>query len=142
MKFRSSQCVGEFLELYRLSKPQNLSFPLDYLLNHKWLNVEMQLQLIEYVILNSDHDEIPLDKFGRRIQQVPEIQGLKPNQLRMLGVWGNIDLVECLIEISDSSYYRRVRALFNAPIELIPEYLILVISHTNPLHGNFLLDDL
>lgn len=59
-------------------------------------------------------------------------------------MWQTIQLVETLIELSDSSFYAEVRGVFDHPIKIIPDVLILTIASAKSQNGCgcFLLEDL
>jgi hypothetical protein len=60
---------------------------------------------------------------------VEEIAGIKievPQEI--LQVWLSIDLIERLIELSDSNTFETVHAIFDLPIKKLPEYLLLAVS--------------
>lgn len=60
----------------------------------------------------------------------------------LLKIWTNTDLLEFLINSSDSQFYSVIKKLFEKPIKLIPEFLLLKLVQTNPSAGSFLLDEL
>lgn len=43
----------------------------------------------------------------------------------LLKIWTNTDLLEFLINSSDSQFYSVIKKLFEKPIKLIPEFLLL-----------------
>jgi hypothetical protein len=60
----------------------------------------------------------------------------------MYDVWLCNDLVEILIEISESSQNKIVRRIFETPVQLAPELLLLTFAKIRPRNGNLLLDEL
>ncbi len=57
-------------------------------------------------------------------------------------IWLSVDLAERLIELSNTQCFSKVRVMFDQPIKLLPEYLLLTLSLTKPSAGNLLLDEL
>ena len=60
----------------------------------------------------------------------------------LVDVWLSLDLVEILVSLSETSQFSRVRKIFDTPIRLLPEYLLLNISKCQFNNGNILLDEL
>ena len=59
-----------------------------------------------------------------------------------LSPWCNIDLVERLLELSDSAYYMKIRSILDYPLKNCPEYLLLTMAQTQPKGGEFLMEEL
>lgn len=57
-------------------------------------------------------------------------------------MWLSVDLVEKLLNLSNTVHFTRVRHLFEAPLRQIPEYLLLTLSQCKPPRNSLLLDEL
>lgn len=73
-----------------------------------------------------------------------ELTGIKERGVtsEFLHVWLSVDLVERLILLSDTHYFSKVRQMFEAPLKLAPEYLLLTLSLCKPNRGVLMLDEL
>ena len=105
-----------------------------------WRNVDSQVSFIEYTLQLQDPDLINFEHTPRRQARIETIQGVKSSSY--VNTWCSIDLIERLIELSDSRHYMRIRELFEVPIKNCPEYLLIALVQTQPQGGNFLLDEL
>ena len=69
----------------------------------------------------------------RRQETIDELTGIKDKvSIEFLHVWLSVDLVERLIQLSDTHYFHKVRSLFEAPLKQAPEYLLLTLSLCKP----------
>lgn len=105
-----------------------------------WRNIDTQVAFIEFSLQLQDPDLINFEHTPRRQARIDTIQGAKSSSY--VTTWCSIDLIERLVELSDSRYYMRTRELFEIPIKNCPEYLIIALAQTQPQGGNFLLDEL
>ncbi len=72
-----------------------------------------------------------------------ELTGIKEKVTpEFLHVWLSVDLVEKLLNLSNTIYFARVRSIFEAPLKQIPEYLLLTLSLCKPPKNSLLLDEL
>ena len=128
-----------FLSLFCKSK-QGL-FPISQLLGN-WNNIDMQISLIEWLVAIPESELVSFDHGSRKQLRINAIQGIKSSVLPFLNTWCNIDLVEKLLELSDSAYYMKIRGIFEFPLKNCPEYLLLTIAQSKPKGGEFLLEEL
>ena len=74
---------------------------------------------------------------------IEDITGIKDKvPIELLHVWLSVDLVERLIEISDSHHFQKVRNIFEYPMKTLPDYLLLTLSLAKPTKGNLMIDEL
>jgi hypothetical protein len=72
-----------------------------------------------------------------------ELTGIKDKvSNEFLHVWLSVDLVERLLIISDSHHFHKVRAMFEAPLKQLPEYLLLSISLCRANKGSLMIDEM
>ena len=142
--FQSQQAFSTFIELWSALKPQNKPFPAEFLVSGTWKNRKARVICLDYAINHSYHntDDIPFEKARRRQDVVSQLQGIRSSTSNYLRIWKCIDLVQALVVLSESPYYHRIRTLFDAPIKVIPEYLLLTLTKIKPKTGNFLMEDL
>jgi hypothetical protein len=96
-----------------------------------------------YFYIEKKERSINFQKAERKFDSLDDIPGLKEKHpVELINVWTNIDLVERLILLSDSHYYAQVRVLFDNPLKLIPEYILLAVSLCRPNKGNIIIDEL
>ena len=60
----------------------------------------------------------------------------------MIDVWSSPEVLEILVALSDSTFYQRVRNLFDTPLRICPEHLLLTLSQIKVDKGTFLIDEL
>lgn len=60
----------------------------------------------------------------------------------VIEVWSQPEVVECLLRLSTRVSYLRVREVFDAPIRVVPEHLLLTLSKCSINHGCLLIDEL
>lgn len=90
-----------------------MGYPLATILNQEWENPTLQLNFIENTIqiyIEKKDKAIPFTKTERKQELIDEITGIKDKvSVEALNVWLSIDLVERLIQLSDSHNFTRVR---------------------------------
>lgn len=71
-------------------------------------------------------------------------QNYKYNQLNppVIQLWACLDLLELLIELSDSEFYVEIRQLFEYPIQKCPDILIVGLTQIQPSNGGAMLDEI
>ncbi len=116
-------------------------FPAMHLLG-QWKNVDTQVRMLEFAVELHEPELLNFEHTPRRQPRVDTIQGVKSTALPALAVWCSIDVVERLIELSESAQYARVRGMFEFPYHNCPEYLLLTVAQTQPKGGQFILDEL
>lgn len=94
----------------------------------KWLNPSLQLQFIQNAInayVTGEDKTFSFAKCSRRIGQVSELPDV--NSL-MIDVWSSPEVIEILLQLSETQSYHKVRKILDAPIANCPEYLLLALS--------------
>ena len=137
---RDTKALQTFASLY--TKFRQTPFPLVLLLNHIWKHIDFQVYFLELVLQIYDNELFNFDSSPRKQPKIDSIQGIKSNVLPSLSAWCSIDLVERLIELSDSQHYLKIRSMFEYPLKNCPEYLFLSLAQTKPQNGLFLLEEL
>ena len=141
--FQSQEAFSIFVDLWMQLRPQNKLFPIEFLIANTWKNKKAQIICIDYSINHSYiNNDIPFDKAKRRLDLVIQLQEVKPAFIPYLKIWKWIDLVQTLITLSESSYYTRIKSLFEPPINWIPEYLLLCLLKSKLKTGQLLVDEL
>lgn len=141
--FQTQESFDIFMNLWSQLKPQNRSFPLEFLIANTWKNKKAQVICLDYAVNYSyTHQDILFEKAKRRQDALNTLQNIKSNTSNYLRIWKCIDLVQTLVTLSDSPYYYRVRSMFDAPIKFIPEYLLLTLIKTKTKSGKFLVEEL
>mmetsp|Transcript_9013 Transcript_9013/g.8415 ORF Transcript_9013/g.8415 Transcript_9013/m.8415 type:complete len:239 (+) Transcript_9013:48-764(+) len=95
-----------FLAIFNKSKPQNLAFPLNLVLDREWAQPSLQLNFIENCVqtyLEKKDKTINFLKLPQRQEVIEELQGIKDRASQeMQHVWQSIQLCQRLIEISNT----------------------------------------
>jgi hypothetical protein len=128
-------------------KPQNKTFPVEFLIANSWKNKRAQTICLDYAIAYSYNTaDILFEKAKRRLDPQGVVQTLKidvkPATATFARIWKCIDLVQTLLNLSESPYYYRIRRMFDPVIKNIPEYLLLTLTKTKAKSGKFLYEDL
>lgn len=107
----------------------NFQFPVDLILK-RWKYIKSQTVFLENLIKIGNINLIKLQKLDVYWIKSKHVQKL-PNNLK---IWSCLDIVNILFEISESDEYLKIKELFQQPIKLCPEVLLLEISQLNPLN--------
>jgi hypothetical protein len=142
--FQSQEAFGTFISIWSALKPQNKSFPVEFLISSAWKNKKAQVICLEYAINHSynNTEDILFERAKRRQEVVSQLQSIKSTTSNYLRIWKCFELVQTLILLSESPFYHRIRSLFDIPIRFIPEYLLLTLIKTKPKTGTYLVEDL
>ena len=133
------------LQLFNKSKPQNFLFPLQNLLSQTWKCYRLQLTFIKNCIFqytsNKSEKTIQFNKLKNRVQSYSEV---KPEcASEFTDVWQSVELVERLVVLScRRGMFKAIRAMFDEPIQKLPEYLLFALSLAKPSCGHNMLDEL
>jgi CCR4-NOT transcription complex subunit 1 len=60
----------------------------------------------------------------------------------LIDVWSSPEVVEILINLSETSHFRKVRILLDVPLQQCPEYLLFALSQIKVERGTLLIDEL
>ena len=141
--FQSQDAFNIFMSLWTSLKPQNKSFPVEFLIANAWKNKRAQVTCLDYAISYSYTTfDILFEKAKRRQEPLNTLTNIKASSDTYLRIWKCIDLVQTLVNLSDSQHYFRVRQIFETPIKFTPEYLLLTLIKIKTKNGRFLQEDL
>lgn len=71
--------------------------------------------------------DILFEKAKKRQEQLNTLQNIKASSSTYLRIWKCVDLVQTLVNLSDSPHYFRVRNIFETAVKFTPEYLLLTL---------------
>jgi CCR4-NOT transcription complex subunit 1 len=141
--FQSQEAFNTFMDLWNNLKPHNKTFPVEFLIANAWKNKRAHVTCLDYAINYSyKNNDILFEKAKKRTETLTTLQNIKPQAQPYLRVWKCVDLVQSLVNLSDSQYFFRVRQIFDIPLKYIPEYLLLTLTKIKTKAGRFLLEDL
>lgn len=153
--FQSQEAFDVFMKLWTSLKPPSKPFPLEFLIANAWKNKRAYITCIEYAInysfkydgedessFDSSNKSIPFERAKRRTELNKQLQGIKPNAGNYIRIWNCIDLVQNLVNFSDSNHYNRVKKIFEPAVKAIPEYLLLTLIKIKAKNGRFMLEEL
>jgi hypothetical protein len=92
--------------------------------------------------VNKKDKTIQFCKNAKKSFPVNEIHINEKVTSEMFDVWLCNDLVEILIEISETNQAKTVRKILETPIQIAPELLLLTLAKIRPRTGNLLIDEL
>lgn len=101
----------------------------------------MLTNAIQCYISNEDRT-LNFAKSDRKIQAITDFELLNDAPAAMVDVWSQPEIIETLVMLSSHRLYEEVRRLFDEPLKMCPEYLLLAISKCNFKEGNEIVDEL
>lgn len=140
------KAYSTLLQIFNESKPQNTHVDISLLLDRTWKSPSLQLSFISNAIQHYQSGEdktFSFAKTARKISPVPDVSlGAEATQ-EVIDIWSSPEVIEKLAALSETAQYSKVRKLFNLPLRVVPEYLLLTISKCKfEDEGHFLIDEL
>ena len=117
------------LNKFKFNLPGNLLFNLIF--KNKWKNRLNQIEIIEFLLYNNNHDIFPFRNFCKKIKK---IQGLISTSSQtntnnhLIESFYCLDIVKGMLNIATGDFYLKVKELFSWAIDNIPEVLVYIIS--------------
>lgn len=140
-----AKAYSTLMQMFNKSKPQNLVLPLSLILDGVWKSPSLQLSFVKNAIRCYTTNEEKTFSFAQSTRKIPAITDLVPNSqtnTELIDVWSQPEVVECLLRLSTRASYAKVREVFDTPIKVVPEYLLLTLSKCSINHGCLLIDEL
>lgn len=144
LKFADQKAFGSFFAVLRkLKGSMNFSFPPSILFEH-WTYPTSQIVFLKHLFNCSQQDLVFFHESPKRQVSLDFYPGLKISSLTppVLQLFSSLNLLELLLDLSDSDYYLDIRGLFELPIAKCPELLLLGVVQAKPRGGTALLDEL
>ena len=142
--FKDFQALLIFLKTFKkLPKSVNFQFPIAIIFN-RWRNPSSQIEFLISLIRAGQPDVISFSEIKKKTAPLEKCLNLKISNLNspMLQFFSSLDILEILIESSESDYYPSIRELFDAPVSKCSEMLVLSLAYIKPKAGNLLLNEL
>lgn len=143
--YKDQKSLTNFLKLIqRLRKMYNLPFPASFLFS-KWINIHSQIYFLHNLFQIGVPDLISWSELSQKhiisldFNPALRYQTLNPASLQF---WCCLELLELLIEGSETEYYFHIRNLFEIPLAKCPDILIIGLSQIKPKAGMVLLEEL
>ena len=143
--FKDPKAFAAFLKLLqKFRKLYNLPFPV-YLLFGRWTNIHSQVQFILTMFNTGAPELVSWSEIQQKrmisldFNQSLRYQSLTPPVLQF---WCCLDLLELLIETSETEYFPLIRSVFELPMGKCPDILIIGLSQIKPKAGYVLLEEL
>jgi hypothetical protein len=109
-EFIDKKAFQTFLSLYNKTKPQNIQFPINSLIGKRWKNYHTQMSILDYALqIAAEKECIPLEKGQNKLGIIDNLHGIKANMQPWIKIWTNIDFVQCLVDLSRTKYYFRIK---------------------------------
>jgi CCR4-NOT transcription complex subunit 1 len=105
--------------------------PISLLLDQRWKSPSLQIQFISNAIasyVSGEDKTFAFAKLGRRIGLLPEISGSTEVAATLIDVWSAPEVIEILINLSETCHFRKVRIILDLPLQQCPEYFLLALS--------------
>ena len=144
LSFKDPQDLLMFLRIFKkLPKNQQFQFP-PSLIFEKWNNTSSQAHFMINLIQAGQPDIVNFNELQKRTLSFEKLTTIKISSLNpsLLQFFTCLDVLELLIELSDSDYYNEIKALFDLPISKCPELLLLGLAQIQPEIGFDLLNEL
>ncbi|XP_026284061.1 CCR4-NOT transcription complex subunit 1 [Frankliniella occidentalis] len=100
-------------------------FPVDFLYRRVWRNTEGQFSLLQQILKNPDI--FCITDYPFHSAPVDVLKAPPESDNKEIATWRCVDLVETLLLLADRGLYAQVQELFNVPITLCPDVLVLVL---------------
>lgn len=132
-----------FKAFQRFKKVPNFKFP-TRILFEKWKNIHSQIDFLIKLIQSGQPDVVSFNELTKRnvsanLYTPAKLAGLNPQTLQFFGC---LDILELLIELSESDYVNEIRNLFDLPLEKSPDLLLFGLLEIKPQCGLELLNEL
>jgi len=144
LKFKDPQAfVFLFKSFQRFKKVPGFKFPARLLLG-KWRNFNSQINFVLNMISAAQPELVFFNEVQKKtvssdLYSERKIAALDPPVLQF---FSSLELLETMIELSDSDYYTEIRGLFDLPLEKCPDLLLYSLLEINPRTGIELLNEL
>ena len=124
--------------LERIRKQGNNKFKIpDQIFFKRWNNPQSQGNFLIQILRCKQPEVLGLSELpNKRIQK-----SVKDCNALTKQIWGYIDLVQLVVEVSDYNYLE-IRELFDIPMNKYPELLIQTLAEIRPSRGQPLLDEI
>lgn len=119
--------------------------PVILILEGVWNSPSLQLSFIKNAIRCYTSNEDKTFSFAQSTRKIPAIAEITVNiqaSSELIDVWSQPEVIESLLRLSTNSQYAKVREVFDLPLKLIPEHLLLTLSKCNISQGGLLIDEL
>ena len=132
-----------FRVLKKLPKNQQFQFP-TALIFEKWNNSSSQALFLINLIQAGQPEIVNFNDLPKRTLSLEKLSNIKISSLSpsLLQFFTSLEILELLVELSESDYYSEIRSLFDLPISKCPEILLLGLAQIEPQMGYSLLNEL
>jgi hypothetical protein len=138
-RFNGARAMKNFLGLCK-KQPQ---FDLEkFAFSKDWRNKGAQFMFVRslFELEQKEPGTFKLDNIKTHLDA--SVKSKYKAEEKALNLWISLPAIETLIELSDTSFYGEVRKIFDHPIKVFPDVLLLTISSVKPHCGHNLLEDL
>ncbi|KAL3860717.1 hypothetical protein ACJMK2_010802 [Sinanodonta woodiana] len=104
-------------------------FPVEYIYRH-WKNTEGQLSLIVQSLRNPD--VFCFADYPCHTVVIDILKAAPDDDNREIATWKSLDLVECLLRLSEAGHYQQVSELYKFPVQNCPDMLVLALLQITP----------
>lgn len=127
----------------KIKKQQNFSFPMRIILE-KWQNRSSQVLFLSHMLRAGRPELVCWGELQTKRTVVIDFNPNYKQQLNPPGLlfWTNLDLLQLLVELSDSGFIAEIRELFDLAIKLNADLIIIGLSQIQPCSGGPLIDEL
>ena len=111
----------------------------------KWNNELNQIEFLNFFINNQQNETYSFKNYnGRKVKRTFELNNIASlsKSSHLIEAWSCIELYEVLFKLSKGNYYKKVKELFEWPIQNIPELIVLALTSIKPEKDEFLYDEL
>ena len=111
----------------------------------KWNNEINQIEFLNFFINHQQNETYSFKNYnGKKVKRNFELTNLisLSKSQHLVEAWSCIDLYEVLFKLSKGNYYKKVKELFDWPIQNIPEIIVLALTSIKPEKDEFLFHEL
>lgn len=136
LKFNDQKSwVALMTVIAKIKKSHSFQFPSRLILD-KWYHKASQLEFVTHMLKVGKPELVFWNEFNKKTVD-SSFKQVQP----ILAFWTCIEFVQLMIELSES-FIVEIKELFEIPIKLNPDLVILSLAQVNPICGGALIDEL
>lgn len=127
----------------KMQKLNNFQFPVNVVFG-RWKNPLSQAIFLVNYIQAAQPDVLFYNEIQKKTVTLPKSSSIQINNLNpiMLQFFACLEILELLVELSETDFFNEIRSLFDTPITKCPDLLLLGLMQIQPKHGYHIMEEL